>query len=428
MSLNLNRPDLAVNGGSPLRTKAWLDNYTTGDEEKVAALESMDTGYISLFEASFTPTHPFSFWGGPYVQRLEKEWCEYYNIPFAVSMNSATSGLYAALGALEIGYGDEVIVSPCTMTACAVGPLIYGAIPIFADVERETGCLDVKSIEKHITPRTRCIILIHQYGIPADMDAIMELARKNNIKVIEDCAQAHASTYKGKYVGTIGDIGVFSLNVNKTIQSGEGCVCVTSDEDLRYRLALIRNHGEAVVGPSEYDNILNIIGFNFRMSEIQSAIALEQLKKVDFLTKIRLEMVDYLNKNLKKYDFLEMVEGRKDCKNTYYQYPILFNEERSGISKSEFQEAINAEGLLFFNPPNILYQEPIYQRKLAFKHGYPFSAPENSEIKTNYHEGSCPIAEKLRNHELLLNEHVRFPNTLSDMEDIVKIFEKVIGF
>ena len=428
MTLDLNRSDLALNGGSPLRTKVWLDNYTTGDEEKAAVLEAMDTGYISKFEGSFTPDYPFSFWGGPYVQSLEKAWCDFYSMPFAVSMNSATSGLYAALGALEIGYGDEVIVSPCTMTACAVGPLIYGAIPIFADIERETGCLSAKSIEEHITPRTRCIILVHQYGIPADMDAILDLAQKNNIKIIEDCAQSHASLYKGKYVGTMGDIGVFSLNVNKTIQSGEGCVCVTSDEDLRYRLALIRNHGEAVVDASEYNNILNIIGFNYRMTEIQSAIALEQLKKLNSLTQIRLEMVDYLNSNLKKYEFLEIVNGRKDCDSTYYQYPIIFKEDVSGISKIEFQKALTAEGAYFFSPPKILYKESIYQRKLAFKHGYPFSAPENSEIKTNYNLGSCPIAEKSREHEMMLSEHIRFPNKMKDMDDIIKIFEKVVGF
>jgi dTDP-4-amino-4,6-dideoxygalactose transaminase len=150
---------LAINGGSPVRTKPWLDNFTTGEEEKRAASEVLDSGYLSLFEGSHTPDKPFSFLGGPYVQKLENEWCEYYGARYAVSMNSATSGLYAAIGALGLGYGDEVIVSPYTMSACATCCLVYGAIPIFADVKLETGSLDPDSIESRITARTKAIVV-----------------------------------------------------------------------------------------------------------------------------------------------------------------------------------------------------------------------------------------------------------------------------
>ena len=127
-------------------------------------------------------------------------------------MNSATSGLYASIGALGIGFGDEVIVSPYTMSACAMAPMIYGAIPIFADVELDTGSLDPDSIEENITKRTKAIMVVHQFGIPANMDSIMAIAKKYGLFVIEDCAQAHGAKYKGKFVGTIGDIGVFSMN------------------------------------------------------------------------------------------------------------------------------------------------------------------------------------------------------------------------
>lgn len=215
---------LAINGGKPVRTKPWLDNFTLGKEEKKAVSEVMDNGYLSMFEGSYTPDPPFSFWGGPKVQQLEEDWSDYYNVKYSVSMNSATSGLYAAIGALGLGFGDEVIVSPYTMTACATAPLMYGAIPIFADVELETGCLSSSSIEEKITENTKAILVIHQFGIPADMAEIMDLAQKFDLKVIEDCAQAHGAKYAGQYVGTFGDIGVFSLNVNKTIQTGEGGV------------------------------------------------------------------------------------------------------------------------------------------------------------------------------------------------------------
>ena len=171
------RPELAINGGLPIRSKPWLDNFTTGEEEKRAVISVLDRGYLSKFEGSHTPDPPFSFYGGPEVQALEKEWSEYYASKHSVSVNSATSGLYAAIGALNLGFGDEVIVSPYTMSACAIAPLMYGAIPVFADVEEDTGCLDPSSIEKNISTNTRAILVVHQFGIPANMTAIMSLAQ-----------------------------------------------------------------------------------------------------------------------------------------------------------------------------------------------------------------------------------------------------------
>lgn len=420
-----NNSRLAINGGAPVRSKPWIDNFTTGHEEQEAACRAIQTGYLSKFEGSFKADPPFSFYGGPFVQKLEALWSEYYQVGFSVSMNSATSGLYAALGALEIGYGDEVIVSPATMTACAIGPLIYGAIPIFADLEIKTGCLDPNSIERLLTPRTKCILVVHQSGIPADMDPIMAIAKKHNIRVIEDCAQAHGAKYKDQYVGTIGDIGVFSLNVNKTIQSGEGAVCTTNSEELRYRLALIRNHGEAVVGPANYTNIVNILGYNYRMTEVGAAIAIEQLKKLNSLNEIRLDLVEYLNSKLKQFEFLEICEGRKDCVSTFYQLPLLYKETVTEIPMADFRKAVNAEGVYFFPGPGPLYLQPVYQTKTLFKHGYPFSAPENREIKTNYQLGACPQAEFLIERGRILNEHIRPPHTRADMDDIVEIFNKI---
>ena len=424
--------ELAIHGGPPTRTKPWTDNFTTGEEEKKAACEVIDSGYLSLFEGSHTPDHPFSFWGGPRVQQMEEDWVQYYGSKYAVSMNSATSGLYAAIGALGLGYGDEVIVSPYTMSACATCCLVYGAIPIFADVELETGCLAPASIEEHITERTKAILVVHQFGIPAEMDSIIELARKYSLKVIEDCAQAHGAKYRGRSVGTIGDIGVFSLNVNKTLQTGEGGVCLTNDDDLRYRLALIRNHGEAVVGPAGYEDITNMIGFNYRLSEVAAAMASEQLKKLDTLNEIRVSHVNYLSEALAGFDFLAPPPACShggsclECYSTYYVYPLRYLPGVLGIMREEFVKAVNAEGIRFSQGyVRPLYLQPVYQQKLAFKHGYPFSAPENKEIMTNYHEGACPNAETLHNQQMIINEHVRPPHTADDIDDIISAVGKV---
>jgi len=431
---------LAINGGTPIRTKPWLDNFTTGEEEKRAAIAAIESGYLSLFEGSHKPDEPFSFWGGPRVQKLEGEWADYYGARFAVSMNSAASGLFASIGALGLGYGDEVVVSPYTMSTCAVCALLYGAIPIFADVQLETGCLDPDSIEAHVTEHTRAILVVHQFGIPADMDRIMALAHKHKLKVIEDCAQAHGAKYRGRPVGTIGDIGVFSLNVNKTIQTGEGGMCITNDEELRYRLALIRNHGEAVVGPAGYADLTNIIGFNYRMTEVTAAIASEQLKKLDALSEVRQELVDTLSRAVSKYPgliapprcsgaaFGDPSDACAGCQSTYYVYPMRFLPEVVGVDRKRFAQVINAEGVRFFEGySRPLYLQPIYQKKQVFKHGYPFSAPENRNAKTNYYPGACPNAEKLHFEQMLINEHIRPPHTLEDIQDIIRAMDKVLA-
>jgi perosamine synthetase len=424
LPLKLDDPGLAVNGGSRVRENPWLDNFTFGDEEKRAAVAAIESGYLSKFEGSHTPDPPFSFRGGPFVQQFEAMWSEYYGAKYSISVNSATSGLYAALGAVGVGFGDEVIVSPSTMSACAPGPLLYGAIPIFADIERETGALDPAAIEKRITPRTKAIIVVHQYGIPADMDPIMALALPRGIKVIEDCAQAHGAKYKGRFVGTIGDIGVFSLNVNKSIQCGEGGVCTTADDDLKYRLELIRNHGEAVVGPAGYTNILNIVGFNYRLTEIQAAVAIEQLKKLDRINDVRTGYVEYLNDKVGEFDFIEPMPGRDGCVSTFYTWPFIFKPEAAGVDVEQFRLALNAEGMYFIRGYKPLYMQPLYQTKTLFKHGYPWSAPENREIRTNYETGSCPVAEAMR-EQILVKEYIRLPNTRADLDDILAAFRKV---
>jgi perosamine synthetase len=436
--INLNRADLAVNGGPPIRIKPWFDNFTIGEEEKAAVLRVIDSGYLSLFEGSHTPDHPFSFNGGPEVQALEEEWCDYYGSMHAISVNSATSGIYAAIGALELGFGDEVIVSPYTMSACAMAPMIYGAIPVFADIEPETGCISPKSIAKCINEKTKGILVVHQFGFPADMDQIMALAHQHDLRVIEDCAQCHGAKYKGRNLGTIGDIGVFSLNVNKTIQSGEGGVCVTNDANFAYRLQLIRNHGEAVVGVAGYENIINIAGFNYRMTELSAAIARVQLKKLPSLNSKRLELVEQLKDALKPYEFFQPLQGRLECQtcscspttkclSTYYIFPIRYFSEHTGVDRDTFVKVLNSEGALFYQgytPP--LYLQPVYQRKILFKNGYPFSAKENQKCVQNYEKGICPTAEKLHFEQMVVSEHVRMPHTESDIKDIVKCIEKIM--
>lgn len=420
--------ELAINGGTPVRTKPWLDNFTTGEEEKRAVLEVLDGGYMSLFEGSHYPTPPFRADGGPWVRKFEALAAEMIPADHVVSVNSASSGLTAAAGAIGIGFGDEMIIPCSTMSACPMAAMIYGAVPVFADVDPDTMGISPASIRERITPRTKAIMVVHLFGIPCDMDEIMAIAREHDLKVIEDCAQAWGATYKGKPVGTFGDIGVFSFNVNKTIQSGEGGLCVTADADLAYRMQLIRNHAEAVADGARYDNLVNMVGFNFRMTELVAAVAYEQLKKLGALNERRMELVGRLSDGLAAFDCIEGPLQRNDRISTYYVYPFRFKSEKlNNTSVKDFVAAVNAEGMDFvsgYGRP--LYLQSVYQTRTAFKHGYPWAAPENSDSKPDYSPGSCPNAERMSSHEIVINERVRPPHTDDDIDDMIKGIEKVV--
>ena len=426
----MSKPILAINGGTPVRTKPWQESNAIGREEMQGVVRVMKSGRLSLYLGVYKPAPPYNFLGGPEVQALEKLAEKHIGVAHVVAVNSATSGLMAAIGALGLGFGDEVIVSPYTMSACTVVPLWYGAIPVFADVELSTGCLDPQSIRKRLTPRTKAILVIHQFGIPANMDEIMKIAREHKLKVIEDCAQAWGAKWKGRAVGTIGDIGVFSFNVHKTIQCGEGGLCVTKDPELAFRLQMIRNHGESIVSDAKYANITNIVGCNFRMTELQAAVAQAQLKKLKKLNAVRTKLVRALAQGLQQYDAFDILGLDDDRESTYYICPIRFYSKKlHGISRAEFVRMLKAEGIPFgegYVRP--LYLLPLFQKRIAFKHGYPWSAPENKASKPSYEKGICPNAERLFEKDLLLHFYLCYPQEERDVRDIIKGMEKVSAF
>jgi len=262
-------------GGERVRKEKFPAYRPIGKEEEDAALRVIRSGVLSKYLGSWHE----DFYGGPEVRALESEWAAYFNVKHAIAVNSATSALYCAVGAVGIGPGDEVIVSPYTMSASATAALIYNAIPVFADIEEDYFCLSPESVEKRITERTKAIIVVDIFGQPYDADRINAIAKTHGLYVIEDSAQAPGAKYKGKWAGTLGDIGIISLNYHKHIQTGEGGILVTDNDELAEKLRLIRNHAEAVVEAKGFSTLVNMIGFNYRMTEIEAAIAREQFKK-----------------------------------------------------------------------------------------------------------------------------------------------------
>ena len=378
-----------------------------GAAERNAAMKVLKTGVLSNFYGNWSPR----FFGGKYVQAIEKQWAAYTGARSAVAVNSATSGLQAAVGALEIGPGDEVIVSPYTMCASATAPLIYGAVPVFADVDPSSGCMTADSIAKAITPRTRAIILVHIFGRPADLAPILKLAKKRRLKLIEDCAQAAGAKYRGRHVGTFGDIGVFSLNCHKTIQSGEGGICITSDKAVAMRLKLIRNHAENVVTQMTaaekkmyiQNRWTNLVGFNLRMTEIEAAIGIEQLKKLKRLNAERIRKCNLLTRLLAPYkNYLQTPAPPAGSSHVYYVYPLRFLPKAAGISRAKYAAYLKKRGVVlvegYVRP---IYRLDLFQKQIAIgKRGFPFRQP-GYRGRPHYSPARFPVTERLYQEELL---------------------------
>lgn len=413
---------LALLGGKAIRPEGLPKYQTLGMEERRAVNEVMDSGVLSQFLGSWTP----DFFGGERVQRLERAWEAHFSVAHAVSVNSATSGLYAAVGAAGVGPGDEVIVSPYTMSASAVAAVVYGAIPVFADIDPDTFCISARTIAEKISPRTKAIIVVDIFGQPSDWDAIMALAAQHGLLVIEDAAQAPGARYKGRWAGTLGDIGVFSLNYHKTIHSGEGGVCVTNDPKLAERMQLIRNHAEVVVTKKPCDDLSNMIGFNYRMTELEAAIAFEQLQKLDGLVAARQANAAFLNDKLAGLPGLTTPYVEAQVEHGYYVYTMKYDASVTGVARSRLVQALQAEGLPLGEGYVLpIYLQPMYQQRIAFgRDGFPFSYPGYQGV-IDYSAGICPVTEQMHYQQVFYGDLIHAGLTPAVMDDIAAVFHKV---
>lgn len=388
--------ELAILGGKLVFDPSELGCYNPiGLEEVEAVNRVMKTGNLSGYIASWGD----GFFGGPLVQSFEKAWSEEFKVKHSIAVNSNTSGLISAVGAVGVGPGDEVIVPPVSMSATAIAPLFYGGIPKFVDIEEDSFCLDPDLVRENITPRTKAIIAVNLFGQPAALHELRQIADENDIQLIEDNAQAPMATENGYFAGTIGHIGVFSLNFHKHIHTGEGGVCTTNDNDLALRLQMIRNHAEACVEDAGMNDLVNMVGFNMRMTEMCAAVGLEQLKKASRLIADRERLALRLNSGLSGLDGIVLPVPRKNCRHVYYMWQSRFLSDAVGVSRAVFSRALNAEGFpnfVGYLPP--LYWLPIFQNKIAIGgNGYPFNLSDS----VRYEKGICPVAEKFHLNESL---------------------------
>lgn len=412
---------LALLGGTPVIDKEFKKYNPLGAEELNAAKEVIDSGVLSQFLGCWHE----DFYGGPKVQEFEMEAAKYFGVKHAVTVNSWTSGLVAAVGAIGIEPGDEVIVSPWTMSASATAILHWNAIPVFADIDIDTYNLSPDSILKNISPQTKAIMVVDIFGQSADMDVIMEIAKKHKLKVISDTAQAPGALYGDKYAGTCADVGGFSLNYHKHIHTGEGGILVTDDDDIAERLQLIRNHAEVVVKDKGVTNLTNMVGHNFRLGEIECAMGIEQLRKLKGLVQSRQLLAERLTEGLKSLDGLKTPTQFNNRTHVYYIYAMQLDLEVLQVSRQKIVEALAAEGVIVSSGYQNIHLIPMYQQKIAFgSKGFPWSS-EFCKREISYKKGICPNAEYLNDNSYIGFGMCVFDLCLKDVELIVSAFHKV---
>jgi perosamine synthetase len=318
---------------------------------------------------------------GQYITRFETEFSKYCDMPFGVACSSGTTAIHLALAAMDIGEGDEVIIPDFTLIVSANMVILAGAKPVLVDVDRRTWCIDPNLIEAKITPRTKAIMAVHMYGHPCDMEAIQEIAKRHNLYVIEDCAEAHGAEIRGKKAGSWSDASCFSFYGNKILTTGEGGMVVCRDPQLNERMRLLRNQG---FGEPRF--VHSVTAFNYRLTNVQAAIGLAQTEKVQ-------EKVDKKRWIAETYN--ELLSGRPDitlpveepwAKNVYWMYGILI-EESFGLSKDELMARLSELGVetrSFFCPMSL---QPVFKGK---DHRFP-------DIS-----GSYPVSVDLWNRGLYL--------------------------
>ena len=414
---------LAIKGGSKIRETPFSHQLTYDGSETAAVSNLMrNGGLLSGFRGSWQK----EFWGGRNVLTFEDEWqktmCQPDFLHWAV--NSCTSALQIACLSLKLDPGDEVIVTPWSMTCSATAPLIANAVPVFADIERDYFCLDPQSIRDMITDRTRAIIVVDLFGQPFSKE-INKIAEEHGLYIIEDAAQSPGSTRDGTYAGYLGDIGCYSFTQGKHLTCGEGGLMTIKDKEIGFNAALIRNHAESVLNamedstPGSSDGRESLWGFNLRMTEIQAVIMREQLKKLFPYIMSRHTRVQLINDALEDIPCIYPTPVRPGCTHAYYVQGFYFDKEScQGIHRDTFIKAVNAElsgedgrpdrpmlGCGYIKP---IYRMPIFRRRYC-----------------DMASGDFPVVEKLWADDFFLSMYHNLSLSGPDIKDISDAFHKV---
>ena len=407
---------LALFGGQKVKKTPFNHEKRFGEEELRHLKEALDQD--TLF-----------YWSGNKVKEFNKKFAEMYGVKYCVATSSGTAAIHVALGTVGVTAGDEVITSPITDMGSVIGILYQNAIPIFADLDPHTYNMDPKSIEEKITDKTKAILVVHLAGNPADMDAIMTIAKKHNVKVIEDCAQSYYCYYKGRLAGTIGDIGCFSLNDFKHISAGDGGMVLLNDEK-SYTKALKfadKNYDRLSKEPGANRKI-EFLAPNYRMNELTGAVGLAQLDKLESICERRNIFGEKLTKGIENIPGIHIHKITDDSKSSYWFYMLRIDEEVAGVSRDEFSKALNAEGIPNSAGyiPTCVYEYDLFLNKTAYPgKDCPFGCKYYGK-EIEYHKGLCPTAEEILSTAIRLSVNEAFSD--NDCNEMIEAIKKVSSY
>jgi dTDP-4-amino-4,6-dideoxygalactose transaminase len=382
---------LAIFGGEPIRKEPFARWPQYDEREKAALIGVLESGV----------------WGGysPRVAEFERAFADFHEAKYGVTAANGTVTLEAALLAVGVRAGDEVIVPPISFIATATAALRVGATPVFVDIDEATYDLDPARASEAVTERTRAIIPVHFAGQPADMDAILEIAEEHDLAVIEDCAHAHGATWRGRKVGSFGSFGSFSFQASKNMTAGEGGALITNDSTLAERARSICNQGRRT-GGEWYEHVR--LGTNYRLTGWQAAVLMAQIERLPEQIETRAANAKYLTDQLSQFDIVTTpyVDERVTC-HSYYLYPLRLNRERfSDLSKERFVRALVAEGV----PVAEGYPHPLYRNHVFESHGH--------------RRGECPAAERMCEEVCWVSHEIMLARQ-EDLRDFVAALAKV---
>ena len=413
---------LALHGGKRTVPEGFIKPWpiVTEDEEK-AVMEVVKTAAITTQQQT-------------QAEGLAKEWAEYMGVEYCIAANSGTAALHMCVAGLGIEPGDEVIVPSFTFWASAAAVLHHNAIPVFVDIDPKTYCIDPALIEAKISEKTKAILPVHIHGMPADMDPVLEIAKKYELKVIEDVAQAHGARYKGRLCGSMGDAAGYSTQASKTLSSGcQGGLFTTNDEAVYKRAALLQYFGEIVTpGRERAEQEYNAygLGWMYRGDMFSQAFVRCQLKKLDENNRLRIKNCAYLSEQLSEIKGLETPVTPEDCEPVYYNYVVGFNPRELGLDipqellRDKVQEAMNAEGVhmgLWQRLP--VPAQEIFQNGAGYGNGCPWKC-HNSKVEYKIEDYPKSV-EFMDSHSYVFD--VNPLNDLKTMDLYAEAFRKVMS-
>jgi len=322
-----------------LTVKIPVANPDIGEEELRNVIEAVKSGWISS--------------KGRFIEEFERDFADFIGVKYGIAVSNGTAALHLALVALGVGPDDEVIVPDITFASPASMVKVCGAKPVLVDVDPNYWCIDPNELQRHITPRTKALIVVHLYGHPAKMNEIMEIAEDHGIYVIEDCAEAHGAEFRGKKVGSFGHVSCFSFYANKIITTGEGGVCLTNDAELADKIRMLRDHGMR----PEKRYWHEVVGFNYRMTNLQAAVGVAQLHKIERLICKKREIARIYAEELEGVRGIILHPEMPWAFCVYWLYSILVNSKEYGHSRDELMRYLSKHGVetrRFFYPLHVM--------------------------------------------------------------------------